>query len=993
MKKDQIRMKVGKAVMIINHSPLLTPNNITNVNKLNVLYYNLNGLTLIKLNKLETLLAANNLDIIIISEHWFPKGFDFSQSRFYIASTSRPSVVRMSGHQNGGILMLGTPRVRTVLQNVTVGEFHIEFRINCQIFNAVYFPPRLTEELIQGELDQMTLPCTLFGDMNFRSKVLGDHLNSNLSRMELIQSIATSRGMTFQRTRNSTNCHHVLANQNTEWTYVKDNFPFYSDHGRMNFSIRLEQETLAPAYCERFILSSIRLPIVKARLVGYFEQAMHPTLSRLLNKAQTYLEESTIDHQALMDSVYNSFMDQIRNMCNSFFPKKAELTRFRVDKNDTVLSTNETIRKVKNSFKQHTCFIQSRSPMLAPVQDCLEYFEQLFRMNPDDGTSNVISNNVFQKRFFSLKDIQGHISRYSSHKTGGVDGFDVRLFKVLSESELFLRDLHLLFGLFLSSVTPTQWNESLIHLIPKRNNQQLFVTDARPISLTQILRRIFEKCLLAEFQAQSWSKSSNYQAGFKSGYSSISQVLLTHEQLQKKSKFAIFLDLKAAYDRISHSKLRSVLLSRGCPQSDLRMIESLMFNNLQSSVCVNGVRSSNFGRYKGLFQGSILSPLLFNIFIDTLAVQLNGRREGSCLLFADDVNLLADNVKEAQEDLDICNAWAYEMDMEWNLDKSGVVCSVEVNLVLDQKVLKQVGSYKYLGFPVNHQGIEFKPHLQHLVTSQQKTFNQLKRIPFSENSKLITYKTFIRPRGEFGLALISQSNLDFKAFKELQDEIVIWILGQNRQVEYSILGLGKFEFRLEILKAGLSKHLNECHLDNPISILRRNQNWGHYLGNSRSIIRQSFYHPWYSEYNKYAARKDDPIKFRTYIANKFSSFHRDWGALHQYIRVRKVDPCLLIKDSQLRRMALQWRRNIWCLGKGRCSRCGKQLNRGCVNLCFGQYFETIMSDQEELDFRMEEAAVHVCNRRANYTRVDYLLNQGKFQEFKFVVTQIAEQLD
>ena len=95
----------------------------------------------------------------------------------------------------------------------------------------------------------------------------------------------------------------------------------------------------------------------------------------------------------------------------------------------------------------------------------------------------------------------------------------------------------------------------------------------------------------------------------------------------------------------------------------LNAIKSL-YTVVSSCVCINGFYTEWFYVTSGLRQGCSLSPLLFNIFINVLALEIKACGKGvkidddtvGILLYADDIVLLADNEKDLQDNmLDMLN--------------------------------------------------------------------------------------------------------------------------------------------------------------------------------------------------------------------------------------------------------------------------------------------------------------------------------------------------
>ena len=139
----------------------------------------------------------------------------------------------------------------------------------------------------------------------------------------------------------------------------------------------------------------------------------------------------------------------------------------------------------------------------------------------------------------------------------------------------------------------------------------------RPISLTQMFRRIYETILLDYIESSTdTSALRNFhqgQAGFRKGYSSTTLALLSHEQSLRLPLHHAFLDFSGAYDTVPIPLLLSKMQDRQAPPGLISIIASLFL--LQSSILVvNLERSPPVMRERGLFQGSILCTILVLCF-------------------------------------------------------------------------------------------------------------------------------------------------------------------------------------------------------------------------------------------------------------------------------------------------------------------------------------------------------------------------------------------
>ena len=151
------------------------------------------------------------------------------------------------------------------------------------------------------------------------------------------------------------------------------------------------------------------------------------------------------------------------------------------------------------------------------------------------------------------------------------------------------------------------------------------------------------------------------------------------------------------------------LANKGVASHLVKLVES-MLTGCSTVIAVNGTLTRPVKLQKGLFQGSLMSPMLFDVFIDDMAEAINNNLRTEipeCLLFADDILLACTNTRTAQARLNKVATWCRVNEMEINIPKSGTT-HIGTPLMVSGTALPVVDTYRYLGVPLSRTGIEPK---------------------------------------------------------------------------------------------------------------------------------------------------------------------------------------------------------------------------------------------------------------------------------------------
>lgn len=395
--------------------------------------------------------------------------------------------------------------------------------------------------------------------------------------------------------------------------------------------------------------------------------------------------------------------------------------------------------------------------------------------------SEIISHIDISSLQISDDDVYSGIVKLSISYKLDVDGLSSFLLKKCAAS--LIVPLKMIFMKSLNSGYFIQkWKNTVVVPIYKTGHKNN-ISNYRPISKLSNLSKLFEHIVYDKlfFSLKRYINPS--QHGFFSGRSTTSNLaVFTHycvESFENGNQVdTIYADFSKAFDKVPHNILILKLSLLGVRPPMLNWFGSYLKNRV-CTVIVDGIASEPYVAQSGVPQGSILGPLLFNIFINDIAQSFFHSKH---LLYADDLKIFkvvtsVNDVKLIQEDINRLLIWSSKNGLPVNFDKCFQLtfhrCRGKIisQYMMRSNLLKVVTEFIDLGVVFDTK-LTFIPHLNYIIPKTFSTLYFIRRntAQFSDpHTKKIVYTSFVRSKLEYASFIWSPTaNIHINRIEKIQ---------------------------------------------------------------------------------------------------------------------------------------------------------------------------------------------------------------------------------
>lgn len=302
--------------------------------------------------------------------------------------------------------------------------------------------------------------------------------------------------------------------------------------------------------------------------------------------------------------------------------------------------------------------------------------------------------------------------------------------------------------------------------------------------------------------------------------------IICHCESQQSPLFVASLDAEKCFDSVCHVSLFVKLI-------DILPFYQWLFlykwyKSLNAVIKNDSQFNKSFPVTRGTRQGSVLSPYLFNIFIDELLEKLSisnlgvhiGNKLYNSFAYADDITVTSSSPVGLQKLIDVCAEYSKRWRFNFNKNKSKCISigknpfTVEPSLYMDGNILENVNTLEILGNVYNQAGTSVD-HIEKRINKCRQSFYSLAPAGIiypgtSTDVQMYLYSHICQPTLTYGIDCLYLTQNDVNKLESAQGKFI-----------KQCLGLSKRSHNTKLLKALNVKKVSRIHEKSCASLYNR----------------------------------------------------------------------------------------------------------------------------------------------------------------------------
>ena len=552
-------------------------------------------------------------------------------------------------------------------------------------------------------------------------------------------------------------------------------------------------------------LSNDTLKIIKEKRMAFIrwqEDRTHPQRTETYKALRKQVRRAvTSDKEKWLDGVMDEMEEDMkRHRLGDFYKKMRRL--------------NSKLPSVSNIINEDGELLQTNEERMARWR---RHFAGILNVEhgvSEDTTDHLIDNSEGETPEIIREEVVKAVQRLKNGRSPGEDEVVAEMLKSGGEATVeWLFDI--LREVWRTRRVPVEWKRSVLVPIHKKNDRKV-CDNYRGIALLSVPGKVLSLILLERLQTIIDPQLLDSQCGFRRGRGTVDQIWMTRQLVERANEYQTpislgFVDLTKAYDSVDRSTLIAILRHYGVTHQ-LASIVTDLYTGTTCKVRAGESMSEEFEVKTGVRQGCVLSPLLFNCYMDHIlreamkmtegGLQIEYTTSGGLFLtyrdktpltasirniqYADDLAMAAETKAELQEMFEVLETACRKYGMKINEEKTKILSigdnkSNQHHIKLGSRALEEVESFAYLGSEIG-QSSKIDKEVNMRLKKASTVYQMWRRKVFknhslSKTTKLKVFRTCVMPVLLYGAETWAVTQDEVRKMKTFHMRCIRDILG------------------------------------------------------------------------------------------------------------------------------------------------------------------------------------------------------------------------
>jgi exonuclease III len=526
-----------------------------------------------------------------------------------------------------------------------------------------------------------------------------------------------------------------------------------------------------------------------------------------LKKLRKQLEEHVETKGQWAASKYRNILYELGEKPNKFFLNRNKerssnnvIRRLILDNGEETTDPNHIMEEQQKFYKKiYTTTLSNPNIDLEELERIQEEVEDLKVPQVHENRWEEITSEISEEELWKT------IQTCADNKSPGTDGLNNNFYKAMWP---YIKH-HLLNSIKATLNTGNlsiSQKQGIISLIPKADKDTSKLKNWRPITLLNQDYKYLAKCLANRCRKVLPDIVSPDQTGFIPGRLIGTNILkaqgiLSHLREEQLEGIMMCIDFEKAFDMIEWSHISKSLRRFNFPTKLIKWIECL-YNNISTCIVNNGHISQFFHPTRGVRQGCPLSPILFVIGVELLALSIKQNNsihginiqgeEIKISQFADDTAFyLQNNIENIKEIFRSIDKFSKISGLKINKEKTEILLMGNTNILDIHKDIQHYvkDNIKMLGIQISgNKEKMIELNYEPIIEKMKNTIQRWQKQEISIQGKIVILKTLVISKLIYIMNVLPSPKAS--KIKEIQDSLYsyIWNNKQGQIKRETLIG-------------------------------------------------------------------------------------------------------------------------------------------------------------------------------------------------------------